>query len=281
MDDALIPLRAYWNGEVPTATGPDVAALKAELATVRAHNEAVIKATARLETLREQETAHRTTLQNLHQHRDAIECMAEAEFGALCQQMSRLSSEMMEKVEAMNALRAEADALCVEHDEALRRYAEQAGVRDALQTRINETEAEVEAITFNNQLLKKIRTARPVIGDRLWTMVLSAVSGIFSAMRGENSVVTRGEGGFLVNGKAASSLSGSTLDLLGIAIRIALVKTFLPNCPFLVLDEASAGMDDDRHGMMLAYIAASGFRQVIMVTHSDLPESLADNLVQL
>jgi ABC-type transport system involved in cytochrome bd biosynthesis fused ATPase/permease subunit len=111
-------------------------------------------------------------------------------------------------------------------------------------------------------------------------MVLVSVSNIFSSMRGEPSMVTKGKDGFLVNDKA-SALSGSTLDLLGLAIRCALVKMFVPNCPFLVLDEPSAACDQARTNAMLGYVAASGFKQVLLVTHNDASESFADNLIQL
>jgi DNA repair exonuclease SbcCD ATPase subunit len=100
-------------------------------------------------------------------------------------------------------------------------------------------------------------------------------------MRGEKSVVTKANGGFSVNGQSVATLSGSTKDILGLATRVALIKTFLPGCPFLVLDEPAQGCDSDRTGALLGFIASCGFSQVILVTHDGLSESFADNLISL
>jgi DNA repair exonuclease SbcCD ATPase subunit len=140
---------------------------------------------------------------------------------------------------------------------------------------------QVDTMRFNNALLKKVRAARPIISDKLWNTVLASVSTAFSRLRGEPSVVTKSKDGFTVNGKAVELLSGSTLDLLGLAIRTSLVKTFIPHCPFLVLDEPSAACDIDRTTTMLGFIHASGFDQVILVTHEDISQSVADNLIEL
>jgi len=40
-------------------------------------------------------------------------------------------------------------------------------------------------------------------------------------------------------------------------------------------------MDNDRTAAMLGYIAASGFKQVLLVTHEEISESFANNLITL
>jgi DNA repair exonuclease SbcCD ATPase subunit len=136
-------------------------------------------------------------------------------------------------------------------------------------------------VTFNNTLLKKVRSARPAIVDRLWNVILAAVGHYFSLMRGTPSVVSRAEGDFLVDGKPIEGLSGSTLDVLGLAIRVALLKTFLPSCSFLVLDEPAAACDEEREAALIGTIAAASFDQIVLVTHSDLADSFATQLVTL
>jgi ABC-type transport system involved in cytochrome bd biosynthesis fused ATPase/permease subunit len=120
-----------------------------------------------------------------------------------------------------------------------------------------------------------------VIANKLWGSVLAGVGSYFSQIRGERSVVSRTEDGFTVNGSGVAGLSGSTLDALGLAIRLALVKTFMPTVGFISLDEPAAACDEQRELAMLGVIAAAGFDQVILVTHSDAPEALAQNLVQI
>lgn len=153
--------------------------------------------------------------------------------------------------------------------------------RKELFARSAAAQQELDDLGFNNALLKKVRAARPVISDKLWNTVLAAVSSMFSQMRGDVSVVSKGKDGFCVNGEAFTSLSGSTLDLLGLAIRIALVKTFIPASTFLVLDEPFAACDDERSARMLGFIASSGFAQTIVITHEDNSEAVADTLINL
>jgi ABC-type transport system involved in cytochrome bd biosynthesis fused ATPase/permease subunit len=136
---------------------------------------------------------------------------------------------------------------------------------------------------FNNTLQKAVRLARPVIADKLWTVVLAAVSTYFSTMRGEKSVVTREGNSFKVDGHVVGGggLSGSALDLLGLSIRMALTRTFLPTAPFLILDEPAAAMDEERTRQMLGFLVAAGFQQTILVTHESESESVADNLITI
>lgn len=139
----------------------------------------------------------------------------------------------------------------------------------------------LEEIQLNNLLLKKLRTARPKVADKLWATILSAVSYYFSGIRGMQSAVSKEDDGFKVDGKPAQGLSGSTLDALGLAIRIALTKTFLPNIDFMVLDEPGAACDDSRESNMLGVLASCGFSQVLLVTHSPMADVFADHVVTL
>ncbi len=142
-------------------------------------------------------------------------------------------------------------------------------------------EGNVKLMSFNNALLKKVRQARPLIADRLWSVVLTVVSNYFSAMRGQRSVVSKDRDGFKVDGAPVETLSGSTLDILGLALRVALVRTFLPTATYLLLDEPCAAMDSSRTETTLGFLASSGFEQVLLVTHEDVSEAIADHVVFL
>lgn len=139
----------------------------------------------------------------------------------------------------------------------------------------------LDDMRFHNALVKKVRGARGAISDKLWSIVLSAVSHHFSQIRGTPSIITRSENGFKCDGQAVQGLSGSTLDALGLAIRIALTKTFLPNSRFMLLDEPGSAADDERESNMLGLLAASDFDQILLVTHSALADSFASQVVQL
>lgn len=146
---------------------------------------------------------------------------------------------------------------------------------------VSDLKGQIESTEFNNALLKRVRQARPLIADKLWSIVLSAVSSYFSEMRGARSAVTKDSDGFKVDGHPISTLSGSTLDILGLAIRVALIRTFLPSAPFLVLDEPCAAMDQQRTEATLGFVTACGFKQIVVVTHEDTSEAVADHMIEL
>jgi DNA repair exonuclease SbcCD ATPase subunit len=139
----------------------------------------------------------------------------------------------------------------------------------------------MEETVSNNGLLKRLREARPIVAARLWRVVLASVSAHFSDVRGTPSIVTRSVDSFLVDGKNAAGLSGSTLDSLGLALRMALGRTFLPSIDWLLLDEPAAGMDDDRETAMLGLLGATSYAQVVVITHSSLADSFAASVIQL
>lgn len=148
-----------------------------------------------------------------------------------------------------------------------------------------EAKAKAEAshieMTFHNELIKKLRAARPVVARELWGMVLQGVSQVFSQIRGVSSVVTRSDDKFMIDGKLSAAYSGSTKDSLGLAIRIMLQKTFLGTVDFMLLDEPAAGADEVREADMLASVTRADYKQVILVTHSDVADTFANNMITL
>ena len=174
----------------------------------------------------------------------------------------------------------------VAHAEAAGEYKAEVARYDATlaeaaraKTQIETLKAQIAQMGKINELVKKLRTARPIIASKLWDTVLGAVSYYFSQVRGVTSTVSRTVKGFEVDGQELDGLSGSTQDALGLALRLALVKTFIPNAAFMSLDEPASGCDEQRELAMLGVIAASGFEQVLLVTHSDLADSFAANVV--
>lgn len=158
---------------------------------------------------------------------------------------------------------------------------ERKAAHERLKDELKKARDELAEMRDNNALIEYLRQARPVLSDQVWAMSMGAVSSYFSQIRGTPSVMTREDNGFKVDGRNITGLSGSTQDAAGLAIRKALTKTFLPNVPFLILDEPAAACDDDRESNMLGLIASGGFEQVLLVTHSDLADSFASQVVQV
>lgn len=158
------------------------------------------------------------------------------------------------------------------HRLAMQAYQEKCTAREILQTQLQQ-------YVSNNLLIKKLRETRPTVARELWNLVSSSVSHTFSKIRGVPSTVTRADDRFLIDGKSASVYSGSTKDSLGLAIRMVSQKIFLPNVDFMLLDEAASGADAVRETAMLSTLTTCGFPQVVLVTHSELADTFASNLI--
>ena len=280
-DETVYPVRAEWVGDEPSEAGADVAALKRALAQNEAAISAAVGARAKFD-LAQQNLANATEdLAKATAAWSAYDAPDTRHMEQLDKARVDASIDVMDAKGKVIIAKETIAALTQAHDNAAKLW-------DMAQQRVNDARGVIEAcekdlasLSFNNALVKKLRTIRPEIANQLWGTVLATVSAMFSQMRGETSVITKGKDGFRVNGHAVTSLSGSALDLLGLSIRCALTKTFLPECDLLVLDEPAAACDDNRTGALLGFIAAAGYKQTILITHEDISSSVADNIIEL
>lgn len=276
VDRSNYPARASWKGEVPTADLTDWAGkLRGLEATVKAAQ----VAQGRLDAAKESHAKLVNELSGLTEAWEAAKPkIAELEAGVLATYRKLVTDEQA-AIETAREVDVQLRGLRATLAQAEAVYQERLKAFELLEQQLTAAKVELEQMNFNSTLIKKIRAARPVIADKLWNVVLAAVSRYFSQIRGVQSTVTRADNGFKVDGQAVEGLSGSTLDALGLSIRIALTKTFLPAARFLLLDEPGAAMDDGRESAMLGTVAGSDFSQVLLISHNDLVDSFADHLI--
>ena len=258
-----VPPKATWIGPVPSAEGsvPDVAGMRQQLQNY------IIKISKAVDAIDELEALVIPELI------DVTEAVEKAE------EFRKLEIQLKE-AEAAEAAQAESHRTAQQsYNSDMRVYNLKIEQLEKSRQQVATLKATLQDMYKHNDLIRKLRAARPEIATQLWNTVLGSVSHYFSAIRGTRSVLTRTSEGFSVNGRSVEGLSGSTQDALGLAIRIALSKTFLPGLPLLVLDEPFAGCDEARELAGLGMIAAAGFEQTILITHSDLADSLADCLL--
>ncbi len=200
---------------------------------------------------------------------------------AVLQQYSNLQVsivEMKNRIKEVDSILTRIERDKLSHAHRKETYAMQ---KKAFEEQVTNWENLLRQSDFHNDLIKKLRASRQNIASQLWNSILDVVSLQFTQVRGTPSRVERGDSGFLVNGQAVNDLSGSTIDMLGLAIRLSLSRIFLPNLSFILLDEVFAGCSENRELAGLGILASSEIGQVLLVTHSDLGDSLADNLIQL
>jgi len=132
---------------------------------------------------------------------------------------------------------------------------------------------------FNDELISSLRRARPLVANRLWDMVLKAVTQYLSRSRNQVSDVKKVDKSFTVNGHPFDSLSGSAIDMLGLAIRVALLKIFAPGVELMILDEPFGACDAERQRDALSFLLAMNIGQIFIVTHEPTTESVCDNVI--
>src|SRR5574340_37456 len=279
-DDSVFPVLYTWAGEIPAEVPAERPDLDGQLAAAKVHNAEVAKVRGRIEALRTVIARGTEQANKVRAEMDWVRAMNDADYDALTRRAAEANEAVGVEERRGLEFQMQLASLNTQHREAVNLYVQVEKQRTQFIEEIETIRGQVKSLEFNNALVKRIRAARPIIANKLWAMVLASVSQVFSLMRGETSIVTKGEDGFEVNGHSATSLSGSAKDLLGLAVRAALVKTFIPACPFIVLDEPAAACDDDRSNMLLGYVAASRFQQTLLVTHDSVSETFANIVIR-
>lgn len=278
IDEQFVPSKVTWKGAVPSVD-MDVAALQRELQTREQQNKEADIATGRMQALEKQIVMMEGKVKKAEWDLTSLGALPRLE--PLQEVLAAADATYVEHQNAIYDHEATIKAIQAEIDKEVALYRQAVAQIEAAKAEQVRALSDLEQLRFNNNLLKRVKSARPVIADRLWSVVLNAVSVFFSQMRGEKSSVTKEKDGFRVNGQTIDGLSGSTLDALGLAVRAALTKTFLPHLPFLILDEPFAAMDEQRSMATLGLVASLGFKQTLLVTHEANSENFADNLIMV
>lgn len=276
IDTNFYPNKPTWTADkIVSAASSDV---QTKLDKLLADKNAEVKAQGQLEGLEARMKADALELVTAESHLDPVDA-------TLLQATSEKVADLTQEINTLNFdlgnIKINLRNLQEEKRTAEAVYNSALASRERTETMLKTAEEQLVQVRFNNTLVKKIRSARPIVADKLWATVLMSVSTMFTQMRGTPSVVTKDAGGFAVNGESVSGLSGSTLDILGLALRSSLVKSFLPHTAFLVLDEPGAAMDEDRATNMLGFVAASGFKQTLLITHDGLSEHFASQVISI
>lgn len=278
-DNNYYPPKPSWKGAIPTDEDPlpkaQLAAQKAKLAQLE-----------RAKAVQAVEVAERRSLEAASRLDDAK--AAAEKVGGTQEDQGQLTAAIGDLV-ARHA--KDTVDLAELRDDLTTAKARLSGLQEQISrraTQIESTKAELEKMRalvaeyeFNNKLIDDLRKARPLVANRLWNMVLKSVSSYLTRMRGEPSVVEREGKMFVVNGKPYTSYSGSALDLLGLGIRIALTKVFVPGADMLILDEPFSACSVDRTTNCLAFTLSAGFKQTLVITHEEGTQEVFDNAVTL
>lgn len=275
-----IPVSLSWIGIVPKdVSSEDIQNLRRNLSELKAAETAANNADSNIKANEEMVAEYADNLVRVRE--EMLKFILAPSAQELKATYDCLITEQNQYFDAAKGAAYEAESVrgAILNEQAL--YARALGLVEDAALDVQITKEALNALEFNNALVKRLRQARPMIADKLWNVVLAAVSSYFSTMRGVRSAVTKAADGFKVDGQSVEGLSGSTLDILGLAIRLALTRTFLPAAPFLILDEPSAACDAGRAQDMIGFLMAFGFTQTLLVTHREMDEGAANQLINI
>lgn len=276
LDYSFIPPKPSWGLEVPTSK-PDGSAA-ARLKDLRERDQRSLRAEGERTSIILTISQLRLDLAAARQTLEELKPVSEHDLRI---ELDKATAALRESGTKVREAQEEIQSLKLRLQDYRARIAAHKQNVENLQNAISDLERRIKDTERNNVLVGKLKKIKPAITDHLWGITLGAVSTFFSQMRGEQSVVTKDKDGFKVNGRSAQSLSGSTLDVLALAIRVALTRTFIPHASFIVLDEPAHGCDSNRTGSVLGFLAGTGFPQTVLASHDDLSESVADNVISL
>lgn len=275
VNDQHVPPVVTWKGE-PPADGASAETYSTELLALKAAATRVAAAKTRLEQIEKDIEESELLVERLERS-----IPEEVDLDSLYQKKMEADTALAEAQKAVAKHRTTIQNLEAIKSQRLAEFKLAQRSFAQLTVTLNEARAERDELVATNALVKKIKAARPAIAAQLWDVVLASASVMFTNMRGEQSLITRTPKDFLVNGKTYKGLSGSATDLMGYAIRVALLKTFIPDCSFMIMDEATAACDDNRTMSLFGFIASAGFPQTLLVTHDPAAESVADSVIMI
>ena len=280
-DRSTYPGTATWSGPVPETPPTNSGELRVALSKANTRLKAAEVARARLGLAAEQVDGIRANL-------DIVENSLKECTEATKEELSKLRELVDNAEEYERSIDYELFNLRLTLSDAIKEQVVINKIWDMFSSQVDNmkgsikaVEEELAAIIYTNNLIKKLKSIRAVIADKLWNIVLKSASVIFSTIRKEDALISKEKSGFMVNGRPIESLSGSTLDILGLAFRCAILRSFLPNCNTLILDEPMAACDEDRSESLLGTIKSVNFKQTLLVSHDEISESIADNIILL
>lgn len=223
--------------------------------------------------------SYKASLEKLVQERDSLEVIEAPDMEALDHNLQTKSKIKYEATTALSSHVAYQKTVKDILEEMKRRHAE-------LKQKIEKVEAlEVRASRFSS-LCSFLRKNKAAFLSDLWDGILSACSEFcMASTNGVITEVTRDEEGnfsYVENGQTfpAEAASGGQQSIMGVGLRLALASLLPQGCRLVTLDEPTGDLNDEHAAMLTSALAGQG-RQVIMVTHREGDEIMADSVVTL
>lgn len=157
---------------------------------------------------------------------------------------------------------------------------------DSHNERLQSIRAEEAEVAHIESLRKFLRENRSRYLQAAWTLIMARASTFAeSTTEGFISEIRRTEQGsfeFVENGEVAQvcDASGAQAAILGIAVQVALAETVPSRLNLLLADEPTADMDAE-HSSAVAIALSTVSKQVVLISHHRMDESVCDEVMEL
>lgn len=136
-----------------------------------------------------------------------------------------------------------------------------------------------------NRLVQFLRTRRQQYMKDVWDTIMAVSSKLVRvSSKGTITALTNedGEFNFVEEGISAptASASGAQKAFIGTAIKVGLGRALYGSDSLLIFDEPTESCSEQYAGSMAAMIASSA-RQVLLITHRENDQSLADHVINI
>ena len=221
------------------------------------------------------------------------------------EKLGKEREEIVSRIREIEPLARDAERLEREKDSLTRRLGEAKGRLEQIEKRLTEIRDEEERLErarwqlskllklreiLEKTLPRKLLQARLAALERLMTDILSSFDLDYKAV--VVSTVERRDGTPLVEIKAVSStgeeaslssLSGGEKTAVALAFALALGKISSINAGFLILDEPTAELDEERRRVLVDVLRSmgrgeAGIPQLVVVTHDEEVKEAADTI---
>lgn len=221
------------------------------------------------------------------------------------ERLNREKNEIVSRIRGIEPLARDAERLEREKDSLTRRLGEAKGRLEQIERRLAEIRDEEERLERARWQLSKLLKLREILEktlprrllqarlaalERIMTDILSSFDLDYKAV--VVSTVERRDGTPLVEIKAVSStgeeaslssLSGGEKTAVALAFALALGKISSINAGFLILDEPTAELDEERRRVLVEVLRSmgrgeAGIPQLVVVTHDEEVKEAADTI---
>lgn len=164
----------------------------------------------------------------------------------------------------------------------------QATAKDKLQQLIVSAAKSVEHATLAkkySRLVQFLRDRRQQYLKEVWDTIMGVASRlVMTASQGTITKVSNDEGDFFYEENSilapTASASGAQKAMIGVALRVGLARALYGKDSLLIFDEPTAECSEHNAASLAAMIASSA-KQVLLITHRDTDQSLAQNIINV